>query len=270
MDKPKTKKGYSYKEIIASDELKPILDKIWVFETAVSTGSDKHFHLTTDFTTTLVFIFPPNLRKTSILLSGPNSQNIPFENAPDLVTIGCRFHPLAVQELFGFSPELTINKAINLSEVLPGTLFKKLRSGITKEKLLQGRIRVINEHLSGLLKTNSFPEEDVIKLMIRKILENKGNTKLEDLYSELTISQRQFQRNFIKRTGLSPKEFCRIVRFSNVTRKLMKKNFQHFDVLVESGYYDQSHYYREFKEFTGMLPAKYVSRQKRIKLEKLI
>lgn len=270
MAKPKTKREYSYKELIAPDEVKTVLDKIWVFETAVMTGSDRNFHLTTDYTTTLLFIFPPNIKKTSIYLSGPNTQNVSFENSPDLITIGCRFLPLAAQDLFGISPELTINKAVNLSEVLPDPLFKKMRSSIMKERQLQGRLRVINVLLSGQDSKTPSPDQDLIKRVIRKILISKGNIKLEDIYTELTMSQRQFQRNFSKRTGLSPKEFCRIVRFHNVTRKLMKNDFRHFDVLVESGYYDQSHYYREFKEFTGMLPAKYVTRQKRIKLEKLI
>ena len=59
------------------------------------------------------------------------------------------------------------------------------------------------------------------------------------------------------------------MRFHKVTRKLVKNNFRHFDTLVESGYYDQSHYYREFKEFLGMLkPGKFEIRQKKISHEK--
>jgi len=270
MPKPKTNRRYSYKEFFAPDKLKPILDKIWVFETAAMTGSDRHFHLTTDYTATLIFIFPRNVNRISVYLSGPNSQNIPFENSPELIAIGCRFTPLAAHQLFGIGPELTINKAVKLSEVLPAPLFRKFRSALLSEKLLRGKMRVINQLLTGLHNSVTIPGEDIINEIIKKILMSNGNTKLEDLYSELSMSIRQLQRKFNKRTGLSPKEFCRIVRFHNVTRKLMKNKFPHFDVLVESGYYDQSHYYREFKEFTGMLPAIYVTRQRNIKLNNLI
>ena len=107
-------------------------------------------------------------------------------------------------------------------------------------------------------------------MAINTIVSADGALKLEELYSGLSISQRQFQRNFTKRTGLTPKEFSRIVRFHKVTRKLVKNDFRHFDTLVESGYYDQSHYYREFKEFLSMLPGKFESRQKRIEYKELL
>ncbi len=270
MPKPKTNRKYRYKEFFAPEKLRTILDKIWVFETAAITGSDRFFHLTTDYTATLVFIFPRNVKRISIYLSGPNSQNIPFENSPELIAIGCRFKPLAAHQLFGIGPRLTINKAVKLSEFLPALVFRKLRSAILSEKLLRGKIRVIYELFSGLLNSVTIPGEDMINEIISKIIISNGKTKLEDIYSGLSLSNRQLQRKFNRRTGLSPKEFCRIVRFHSVTRKLMKNKFPHFDVLVESGYYDQSHYYREFKEFTGMLPAVYVTRQRNIKLRTLI
>ncbi len=270
MEQPKSKTGYNYNEFIPPDDIKPIIDKFWIFEAASSTGNDRHFYLTTDFTSTLVFIFPRNLKNNAFYLSGPNTQNIPFKISPGLFTIGYRFTALSAQRLFGISPELTLNRRMGLAELIPGQLFKNLRYSLVNTNVPAEKIHIINDFLMGLLEDINSPADDIVDLMAKKMIKSKGNTKLEEVYSELALSQRQFQRKFIKRTGLSPKEFCRIVRFHYVTRKLMKNDFRHFDVLVESGYYDQSHYYKEFKEFTGMLPAKYVMRQKRIHMEKLI
>ncbi len=265
---PKT--SYRYKELTPPVDLKHVVDKIWIFGTASISGNDKHFHLTTDFTTTLIFIFPRNLKNTAIFLSGPNTQNVPFKISPHLTVIGYRFVTAAGQHLFGIDCELTINKGVNLRDLFPVPLFNKIRSETKNSNSIKDRISIINEFLRAKYEAKCPPAEDEISDMIGKMISSKGNIKLEDFYPCLDISPRQFQRKFHMRTGLSPKEFCRIVRFHNVTRKLMKNDFRHFDVLVESGYYDQSHYYREFKEFTGMLPCKYVTRQKKINLEKLI
>lgn len=270
MNEINSKTGYRYNELTPPVDLKRVVDKIWILETASATGDDKHFHLTTDFTSTLIFIFPHNLKNTAIYLSGPNTQNVSFVISPHLIVIGYRFATAAGHRLFGIDCELTINKGVNLAELIPGPLFNKVRSEAKNSKSIKDRISIINEFLRAQYEVKCSPAEDEISEMIGKMISSKGNIKLDGIYPGLDISPRQFQRKFHKRTGLSPKEFCRIVRFHNVTRKLMKDSFRHFDVLVESGYYDQSHYYREFKEFTGMLPGKYVTRQKKINLEKLI
>lgn len=256
-------RGYKYKEYAPPAEFRHAVEKFWVFESASFTGSKTHFHLLSDYTTSLIFTFPQLKEKNEIYVSGPNLSNCPFRNLPYLITIGTRFHPSVFQKVFLIDPFAAKNKAVKLQSLLASPEIKQLKISLRNAKNTVQKLSVINGFLKEKLQCFSVTADPVFSI-IEKITDSDGSLKLEQEYSGLPISPRQFQRNFAKATGLTPKEFCRLVRFHNVTRKLVKNNFRHFDTLVESGYYDQSHYYREFREFLGMLPSGFESRQKLI------
>ncbi|UKT63009.1 helix-turn-helix domain-containing protein [Pedobacter mucosus] len=79
---------------------------------------------------------------------------------------------------------------------------------------------------------------------------------LENAASLACLSLRQYERRSKEVMGYSPKIFSRLIRFSNAYRlkerdpKLSWTNIAH-----ASGYYDQMHLIRDFKEFTDVLPG---------------
>lgn len=263
MSEPVKKTGYKYKEYAPPAEFLNAIEKFWVFESASFTGSKTHFHLLSDYTTSLIFTFPQSKERNEIFVSGPNLSNCPFRNLPYLITIGVRFHPSVFQKIFPIAAIAAKNKAVKLQSFFTSPKIKQLKISLGNVKSTAQKLSVISGFLKGELHGFTLPA-DPVSSVIEKITNSDGSLKLEQEYSNLPISPRQFQRNFAKATGLTPKEFCRLVRFHTVTRKLVKNNFRHFDTLIESGYYDQSHYYREFREFLGMLPSGFESRQKLI------
>jgi AraC-like DNA-binding protein len=59
-------------------------------------------------------------------------------------------------------------------------------------------------------------------------------------------------------TGLSPKSFNKISRFQ-LSLRLIAKNEQPFtSIAYDCGYFDQSHFIRDFKSFTGLTPSAYL------------
>ena len=63
------------------------------------------------------------------------------------------------------------------------------------------------------------------------------------------------ERKFISVVGMSPKQLSRIVRMQSTLKMLEQKNFASLTSLAhENGYYDQAHFIKDFKEFTGMSP----------------
>ena len=78
MSKPDKNRGYKYKEYAPSAEFRHAVEKFWVFESASFTGSKTHFHLLSDYTTSLIFTFPQLKEKNEIYVSGPNLSNCPF------------------------------------------------------------------------------------------------------------------------------------------------------------------------------------------------
>ena len=91
------------------------------------------------------------------------------------------------------------------------------------------------------------------------ISSQKGVLSIASLAREIFISQRQLERLFKKQVGIPPKTYARLQQVSQA-RKVLKINTGSLaDVGYQTGFYDQSHFIREFKKVVGMTPAQYVA-----------
>ena len=79
--------------------------------------------------------------------------------------------------------------------------------------------------------------------------------KIDSLVKQANLSNRQFERAFKDRMGVSPKFFSRLVRFGKAW--LLKENnpgLTWTQVAHECNYFDQMHLIRDFKEFAKTNP----------------
>lgn len=99
---------------------------------------------------------------------------------------------------------------------------------------------------------------EFVPAVIQQVHVSKGVINLEDIVNPLGINYRTFQIHFKKHVGISPKLFCRIIRFNSFLQVL--DSMPSADLLsfaIQFGYTDSPHLYKDFKEFTGMTPKKY-------------
>ena len=110
-----------------------------------------------------------------------------------------------------------------------------------------------------LKKVSAYKEKSTDKLAesaIRHLYENKSLTDLNHLASSLNVSGRYLQKTFLTKVGLSPKQFVRVLRFQQVLQQLGHVDKKTFTQLAyENHFYDQSHFIREFKSYTGLTPS---------------
>jgi AraC-like DNA-binding protein len=86
----------------------------------------------------------------------------------------------------------------------------------------------------------------------------EGRTTVHDLAAASASSQRQVERLFAQRLGFPPKTVARVLRFQRSLRQLMTDPGTSLgDVAADSGYYDQAHFIRDFRVFTGGVPRGY-------------
>jgi methylphosphotriester-DNA--protein-cysteine methyltransferase len=71
----------------------------------------------------------------------------------------------------------------------------------------------------------------------------------------LGIDYRTLERGFKITVGLTPKEFARVIRFKNVYKAFRQNLCKDPAYFLDWGYYDQSHYIKEFKYFMGSTPT---------------
>ncbi len=96
---------------------------------------------------------------------------------------------------------------------------------------------------------------------LSEIRRSGGWLSMSDLLEKLNVSERHLRRQFREVTGLAPKTFARVIRFSNALNSLLetrRSNGLYTDTYraLERSYADQAHFNHEFKEFTGYAPRK--------------
>jgi AraC-like DNA-binding protein len=71
-------------------------------------------------------------------------------------------------------------------------------------------------------------------------------------------SHRRFIELFRHSVGLTPKVYCRVLRFQRAVERLSRRTAASLaEIAVDAGYSDQAHFTREFREFTGVAPGYY-------------
>ncbi|MBO9727975.1 MAG: AraC family transcriptional regulator [Chitinophaga sp.] len=120
------------------------------------------------------------------------------------------------------------------------------------------RVALMNQFLEARL----YPASgliDYVDFSIQQLRKNKGNVAVQQLEDQLGISSRHLERLFRTRIGLSPKELGKIMRLNFALSRLKEADISLCAVSHDAGYYDQSHFSRDFKSIAGVAPSKLLS-----------
>jgi methylphosphotriester-DNA--protein-cysteine methyltransferase len=106
----------------------------------------------------------------------------------------------------------------------------------------------------SMLKT---PQSDaLIQNAIQQIKNANGDLRIKDLLTNLYISQDAFEKRFRKITGTSPKQFAGTVRLKNIIAQY-SDTMNLTEMAYTAGYFDQAHFIKTFKSFTGQTPQSF-------------
>lgn len=91
----------------------------------------------------------------------------------------------------------------------------------------------------------------------KTIINRAGNILLKQLSDEAFYSERHLTRLFNEYLGMNTKTFSRLVRINQALRLLNVPANSITHVHEATGYYDDSHFNRDFKQIIGMTPQMY-------------
>lgn len=87
-----------------------------------------------------------------------------------------------------------------------------------------------------------------------------GHIRMADLAAQTYLSSSQFERQFKRYKGLSPKAYARIVRFGSLHAALLVNPFVPLTELADVyGFSDPAHLIREFKSFAHCTPRDFAA-----------
>lgn len=190
------------------------------------------------------------------LLIGQLTKPFIVEPTGETKTFFVCFHPNGFMPFAPYSIKEMENKAIPLENIFP---HEGLQIGekILKANSTEERIKFIEEFLlKKLSKTET--ANNIINSTIETILTANGQLSVDVISKQNNISRRQLSRKFSSYIGLSPKQFSKIIRLQATLKKLLEGNTTSLTELAyENEYYDQAHFIKEFKEFTGLTPKEF-------------
>lgn len=163
-----------------------------------------------------------------------------------------RFRPHAIPVFFGaLSSDLVdrMEEGRSLSASFMKAFELQIRAGTHRETAL--RIFSMLEKQRKIFGR----EARTVSAVVQRIVATQGRIGIVGLCEELGLSRQYLARVFRKYTGVTPKQYGRIIRFNSVIRSLEQGNFRNWsDTAFDHGFYDQSHLISDIHEFTGFAP----------------
>ncbi len=90
------------------------------------------------------------------------------------------------------------------------------------------------------------------------LIAGHGRMPVGELAEVAGSSPRQVERLFARGLGFPPKTVGRVLRFQHALRRLMADpGVPLGEVAADGGYYDQAHFIRDFRVFSGGVPRGY-------------
>lgn len=190
-------------------------------------------------------------------ISGKQTQYIVIEAASESSMMGVHFKPCGVFPFLGFPLSELTDKVIEL-DLLWGASANSLREQLLDMPTVAEKFAVLERFLAGRFTGHprSFRSvERALQLMLR----SPHGMAIRDFAEAIGITPKHLITQFDKFVGLKPKLCERIGKFKGVLDTIeygQQVDWAH--LAVSCGYYDQSHFIKEFKTFSGMNPSRYI------------
>lgn len=168
------------------------------------------------------------------------------------------FKPHGVNSFINFPAIELLNKNLSLSDLVKNEAIeledKLFNSANNKQRII---------HLENFLVRRLIQNRDFerVEHAVKMIENSKGKIKTQDIAQEVCLGIKQFERIFSNHVGINPKKFLSIIRIQNVLQ--MKREFKElnmYQLAFANGYYDQSHFNHDFKNFTELSPRTFFNK----------
>lgn len=233
--------------IVADDSTKPEIQKI------IPDGFvELIFHFGDPFK---IRLYDRWSRQAYSLFAPQITKHFHLQNTGKTEILGLKLHPTVAAHVFGISMEKTADSVVPLKSLRLKEL-NRLDQLVRAEKTMNHRVGVMLNEVARW--SDRVPEKHFVDISVERIFETHGLVSVADLCRHTGVGERHLEKGFQKLVGISPKYFARIVRFNYVFEVIEQHAPDWQEIVFRAGYYDQSHFIRNFKAFTGEDPSRYL------------
>lgn len=236
-----------YREHAPPAHLAAAVECFWTYDTGPGQGPQR---VLPDGCEDIVFL-PESARLAAV---GAMTRAEVYEYARTQTVAGVRFRPSMARPALGVAASELTDSMVDLADLwgARGAALQRRMSGARDGR---ASVEMLARELAPVERTGE-------QRMVLWVAEHGGRVRLDDLARFAGLSQRHLRRVFLEQTGLSPKLFCRVVRFRGVVERLAGAAAppDWAELALEHGFYDQSHLVNEFRALSGVTPGQFAAR----------
>jgi AraC-like DNA-binding protein len=192
------------------------------------------------------------------LVWGPHSEHSIIGTPPLASCMGVNFTPGGATAFFGATAGEPAGLKIPLDD-LWGRAAGELYERLLEAKSPGVRFRILERIL--LDRVVAAPERHpAVRYAIDAFQAASGNRTIGEVSEETGLSPRRFIELFRAQVGLTPKLYCRVRRFQAALALIERRAQPNWvDLACRCGYFDQAHFIRDFRAFSGLSPTGYLA-----------
>ncbi len=176
-------------------------------------------------------------------------------------TFAIRFYP------YGFANFVTepinnlVNKETPIDQLFGAKNTDDLEQKIVKAENTEQRISIIEKFLLERLNDKKTINR-IVKNTVDSLLTTNGGISIKSILKDDLSKRRQLERNFKKQIGVSPKQLGKVIRLQTALKMLLNPKSENLtDIAYKSEYFDQAHFIKDFREFTGINPKEFIDNE---------
>lgn len=242
----------TYHEFLPHPRLQPFIYCYWQLKTTAPLSDQFKYRVVADGC--IDIFFELDHPKENYIM-GFCKQYTEFALDNNFNYVGIRFLPTMFPQLFKVNAAELSNRFEHLSNVLPATadfITNHLHEALPAADIAD----IFNAYFLQTVAATDINNDSRLYDALTRILNNCGVVDIEkDLNTG--ISARQLRRLFEFYIGDTAKTFSKVVRFQHILKaKPSAQSLRQNKLFFDSGYYDQSHFIKEFRNFYGVTPSK--------------
>lgn len=167
-----------------------------------------------------------------------------------------RFHPYANSLFFPNPASDFTNESIDLCDI-----FRKESADfydrLMEQRTIEQKIKVLEAFLiQRLTRNKKSPHKlKLVEYLCDHVYKENKPFDIQNLSAHSGFSERYIQKLFIDWVGITPQKFFSVQRFNKSLALIRSSNAPLTSIAFECGYYDQAHFIKEFKSYTGLTPT---------------
>lgn len=199
-------------------------------------------------------------KNPAIELWGQITRPLPIRSSGAHLMLGVRFFTHGTPFVLNDEIGIFNDQVSDLTEVM-GRDIRDLHGRLLEANSTDVRISLLDDFFTGKLMRASRRQDrlDKVARILTSITKDPTENNIGRIADTFGITTRYLHKLVYQHTGLSPKSFDKIHRFKTSLKLIGENKLPLTSIAYDAGYFDQSHFIRDFKSFTGLTPSAYLS-----------